>query len=268
MIKGHSKYILEFRYESNFFVKKSSVSSDIRLYNQAMKQKNFDRSELYEIPQVYTIVHNKEVTYFTMKYINAKNFIEYFNTSSLYCIDNLIHNFISIIEGFINKSTDIDVGSEIHEKYLNTRENIKKLGIDLDFQKIDKYFQRGKKFILPIGICHGDLTFSNILFDEDKLYLIDFLDSFIESPLLDIVKIRQDTKFNWSTSLYEKYFDKVKIEIILSYIDDRIEKHFLKYDFYREYYKTFEILNLLRVLQYATDEGIIEKLKKDIECVI
>ncbi len=28
--------------------------------------------------------------------------------------------------------------------------------------------------------------------------MIDFLDSFIETPLMDIVKLRQDTKYNWS----------------------------------------------------------------------
>ena len=42
---------------------------------------------------------------------------------------------------------------------------------------------------IPMGKCHGDLTFSNILFNGNNYYLIDFLDSFIESPLLDLVKI-------------------------------------------------------------------------------
>lgn len=269
MIKGHSKYILDFLYDDLFFVKKRSILPDTRLYNQATKQKNFEKSQLYEIPNVFKIVHNSKITYFTMSYVNANNFIEFFNTISLYDLDKFVNNIIQIIEEFINKSTLTNLNSKlINEKYLQTKNNILKIGVDLDFKNIDKIFEKEYSFTIPIGVCHGDFTFSNMLFDNDTIYLIDFLDSFLESPLLDIVKIRQDTKFNWSSEMYDNYFDKVKLEIILSFIDKKIDTYFAKYSFYKEHYKIFEVLNLLRVLQYATDKKIIEKLKKDIECEI
>ena len=56
-----------------------------------------------------------------------------------------------------------------------------------------RVFDALSDMLIPVGTCHGDLTFSNILFNGNNYYLIDFLDSFIESPLLDIVKLRQDT---------------------------------------------------------------------------
>ena len=59
---------------------------------------------------------------------------------------------------------------------------------------------------MPVGVCHGDLTFSNILFNGNNYYLIDFLDSFIEAPLLDIVKIRQDSAHLWSQLMYTKSY--------------------------------------------------------------
>jgi thiamine kinase-like enzyme len=66
--------------------------------------------------------------------------------------------------------------------------------------------------MIPVGICHGDLTLSNILFrghvaptphtpDEELrrramassggewVILIDFLDNFVESPLADLAKV-------------------------------------------------------------------------------
>ncbi|MEJ6122203.1 phosphotransferase [Vibrio sp. 2-Bac 85] len=52
---------------------------------------------------------------------------------------------------------------------------------------------------LPIGPCHGDFTLSNMkITQENQLYIFDFLDCFIESPLQDAVKIIQDMVYGWS----------------------------------------------------------------------
>lgn len=67
---------------------------------------------------------------------------------------------------------------------------------------------------MPVGVCHGDLTFSNILFNGNNYYLIDFLDSFIEAPLLDIVKIRQDSAHLWSQLMYTKSYDQIRLQIV------------------------------------------------------
>ena len=55
------------------------------------------------------------------------------------------------------------------------------------FESSLQIFDKIECIKIPIGICHGDLTFSNILFNGNNYYLIDFLDSFIEYPLMDIV---------------------------------------------------------------------------------
>ena len=116
---------------------------------------------------------------------------------------------------------------------------------------------------MPVGTCHGDLTFSNILFNGNNYYLIDFLDSFIESPLLDIVKIRQDTAYMWSTLMYHKPFDKVRLSIISDKIDSAIDEYFTgKYEWYRRYYMPLQLMNFLRILQYGHDEKVIAYLKR------
>ena len=60
-------------------------------------------------------------------------------------------------------------------------------------------FERHKHIQIPIGPCHGDLTLSNVIVSPTgSLNLIDFLPTFIESPLWDIVKINQDLNYGWS----------------------------------------------------------------------
>ena len=108
--------------------------------------------------------------------------------------------------------------------------------------------------VIPVGPCHGDLTLSNILFKKESLHLIDFLDVFVESPLQDMVKIRQDTRHLWSLGQYSGTYDYVKLRLALEYLDDRFDHYFRKHRFYRSYYLPFQILNLLRIFPYCVKE--------------
>ena len=122
------------------------------------------------------------------------------------------------------------------------------------------------KVNIPIGLCHGDLTLSNILigYNDFNIYLIDFLDSFIETPLFDILKVRQDTSYLWSLKLFEHKCDENKIIIHLNYIDEIIHTHFKKYQWYEELYDYFQIINLLRVFQYCKTESTASFLYEEI----
>ena len=96
---------------------------------------------------------------------------------------------------------------------------IQSVGINLFIQKIDEIkkniiddidleskinqlkieFLKDSFLDIPCGVCHGDLTLSNIIVSRTgALNLIDFLPTFVESPLWDIVKIFQDLKYGWS----------------------------------------------------------------------
>jgi hypothetical protein len=51
----------------------------------------------------------------------------------------------------------------------------------------------------PIGPCHGDLTLSNVILNSvSGVTLIDFLDTYLESPLQDVAKLKQDFDYGWS----------------------------------------------------------------------
>lgn len=55
------------------------------------------------------------------------------------------------------------------------------------------------ELLLPLGPCHGDLTLSNLILDTASgITLIDFLDTFLETPLQDVAKLKQDFVYGWS----------------------------------------------------------------------
>ena len=93
--------------------------------------------------------------------------------------------------------------------------------------------------------------------------MIDFLDSFIESPITDIAKIRQDTKHKWSTFIYSKQYDKNKVQISLDYLDSKLDAMFRHFSFYR-YYKLFQFINLARILPYSQNQKTTNYLMKEI----
>lgn len=56
---------------------------------------------------------------------------------------------------------------------------------------------------LPAGRTHGDLTFCNLLVSTRAVWAIDFSDCTVDSPLLDAVKLRQDSFHGWAARLTE-----------------------------------------------------------------
>ena len=50
---------------------------------------------------------------------------------------------------------------------------------------------------MTVSPCHGDLTLENIIVKDERLYLIDFLDSFFDSWFMDAGTLLQDVQVMW-----------------------------------------------------------------------
>ncbi|GAM54717.1 hypothetical protein JCM19231_3805 [Vibrio ishigakensis] len=137
-------------------------------------------------------------------------------------------------------------------------------------QAIDKALELSKQdFIFPIGYCHGDLTLSNIKVTQDnKLYLFDFLDGFIETPLQDVVKLKQDFDCGWSfrhekqsLALKGRMFCESAYPDMITTISRLYEKEI----------ELLELVNLLRIAPYikesdkVTQDWLDKSLSKNIE---
>lgn len=282
-VKGHSGCqidIINFGNKNELRVLKSTSDPlyKERLCKQARKQEKFYNLDLdnVRVPQIYNIETHDNSASFQMEFIYSSNFLDFFEKTSVDQIDTFINTILLFVENSINRSEIEDLDTSVmRDKYLDVKKKIldnNLLNGKADVQSIlktcDKIFDINGTIPIPIGICHGDLTLSNILFNGDNICLIDFLDSFVESPICDIVKIRQDTFYGWSLLMYTGKYDGVRMKIILDYIDQKINDFFCQYEWYRKYYHIFDVMNLLRILQYAKESEIafflMDSIKKTI----
>lgn len=239
-VKGHSKYTL---YREKSLVIKSSDTHDERLYKAAQKQKNF-KSNYFKTPKVHEI-HN---SFFIMDYIRGHSFVEFFEMASKEDLDFLIEK----LDGYFKENivSCINLPIEVLKNKL-TSLNIEK--------KIVSLLNNKSHISVYVGNSHGDMTLSNMIFGKD-IYLIDFLDSYIESPTMDLVKLRQDTHLYWSLNMVDKTTDLTKVKLGLKYIDNWINDNYKIGD-----YELLQLINLLRIYPYSTDKKINNWLDKNIK---
>ena len=279
-VKGHSGCPIDIVRENNaLFIYKSTYDKKYleRLAKQAEKQQEAWHREYHHvrIPEIFNVARDDNHVTIKMEYVYSRNFIEYFESAGFEQVDYFVKALILFIEKeldasplqLVNTSITLDKFDDVKKKIaentlLSDDKEIEQLIIES--QKRFDSFGDHRSIRIPLGLCHGDLTFSNILFNGNNYYLIDFLDSFIESPLLDVVKIRQDSAHLWSQLMYVKPYDKLRLKIICEKIDYEIDSYFRKYEWYREYYDIYQLMNLLRILQYAKEDNVINYLKCEI----
>ena len=278
-VKGHSGCQIEvIREGRELFVNKSSRDPKYlsRLVRQAEKQRDASGPVLQHIrvPKIHEITRTPEMVNVRMDYVYSRNFVEFFEQAGFEQVNYLIEALIKYLEFEIQHSPLTEVSSaivtgkfaDVKEKTLGNRHLAGDSRIEGILQKSENVFGNLTDMLIPVGVCHGDLTFSNILFNGNNYYLIDFLDSFIESPLLDIVKLRQDTAWLWSQLMYIHPCDTIRLRIAFGKIDSELDYYFSsRYEWYTRYYRPLQLMNFLRILQYAHEPAVIEYLKTSID---
>lgn len=248
-----------------------------RLKAQCEKQKNFilENTEFIVCP-ILGEFESEDVYGFAMPFCRGEVAPEFIDRASPGKIRNFIGRLIALVENFVANSEiqSLD-GNHVLNKSLSVREAVKQnplvpaFSIALIGSHIES-IKNCKTFELPIGKCHGDLTLSNIIFDDanDKYFLIDFLDAYLNSPILDLAKISQETKLLWTSKLMSQTHDSTKYRIAMTAINNEINKHFSKYEWYRSYQSIFEFQNLIRILPYARDPVIIQVIMDRLHVLI
>jgi hypothetical protein len=261
MIRGNSGCYLEILNDREIVKISKDVSYSNRLLSQCKKQQefnSFNKIDHIRSPLIFNQKQEKGIFSFTMEYCNISDFISFFAISD----KNYLIYFIDKIIRLIDQYEKICEYKKIDFSVINNKFNS---SLDSLTSENDKFFLKAifdklivEEIFIPIGICHGDLTLSNILFSNERdIILIDFLDSFLETPLQDMVKLRQDTCFSWSTQLANQEYDQLKIKIILKYIDDKLQENFKNKEYYINYYKLFQFINLVRALPYCQTNSVL-----------
>ena len=238
----------------------SSLSYNKRLGLQVKKQELFSNQVFrnVETPRVL----RKEDRYFDMEYVTGRSFDEYFSVCSVSDIDFVFDSLCGYFDGLIFNS-----------KYYQPEVSKKRL-----LDKIDSLMThthhlgdlyhirqcvRTISMKIPQTFCHGDLTFTNIIFNKNRLYYIDFLDCFIDSFLCDLIKLKQDLYYHWSLDV--QGIKNLRIRQIYSFLWRKLEERYSQYVETIEF-DVLDVLNTLRLEPYLTNEDQRIIIKRMLKC--
>jgi hypothetical protein len=102
---------------------------------------------------------------------------------------------------------------------------------------------------IPKGWNHGDFSFENILISRhlQEVYTIDFLDSPVETPLIDLGRLYLDLSLGWwnSNNKINEFSDQVLL------LKDSIESVVIKNRLDLKILNLFTFLAALRVMPYT-----------------
>lgn len=248
-------------------VRKWTVSKDYseRLEKQREKQKAFKSTiKAIHIPK---IIDYDDMS-FTMEYLHMLDSIEFFEIACPQDIKYRLNILLEFVAEELATAESSIVNTNLFQEKLSNIEGAVPPEIWRKYYRHQVRIIRKElpeNLIIPLGQCHGDLTFSNIMFslEDVEIGLIDFLDSFLESPIIDIVKIRQDTKFNWTNQRYKLPHDTVKISIVMFWLDGLVESAFS--DIIDGLcFRIIEKINYLRIAPYVNSTAEHEYLSNTI----
>lgn len=265
---GHSgcQIILMEGNRGNFVRKISSDTAyNKRLELQFRKQAGFSNAKIKSPGVLNSGYTDNGLFFFDMEYIQGVTLAEYIKRIEIGKIRNLAER---IAEGVIPEVCE-NVGSilSVNEIFRSKTEKLKAQlsgkGWTIIEEALEKLECHDWGMMSP-SPCHGDLTMENIIVRNECMYLIDFLDSFYDSWILDIGTLLQDIQTLWSYR-FMKNMDMNTILRLVVFRDlllDRVEQK--KPGCVIEIYYAL-LLKLVRIFPYTNDEPtfgfLLEKTK-------
>ncbi len=200
-----------------------------------------------------TYLDNEENFVALMEYIEGFSGSELHKISTTQLANNLRSALSLVISNFYEESAFKKIQPEIILNKLDmVREKTKLKDISIYLNIIERYILKLKEINIPLGSCHGDLTTSNIIATgSSTFYLIDFLPTFLDTPFWDILKVKQDLEYGWSTRhLSGHVLNNARI------LNEFLIPHQIKefHENFGEIGDLFDSINLCRLAPYVKDE--------------
>jgi thiamine kinase-like enzyme len=124
---------------------------------------------------------------------------------------------------------------------------------------------------VPYSMCHGDLTFENMLVHKGRVYLVDFHDVFFSSWVQDISKLIFDLESNWSFRGRLGEFGLNELNSLQFFRERLLEQtanHRKDYVLDEPGLSKHVLLQLARVLPYVTERATFAQLIKVAEKLV
>ena len=217
-------------------------------------------------PKILNCGHENGLFFFDMEFLNGTTLSEYMSNIKIKEINSLISLLFRSLP--VENSKILPETDKIFKnKILQIKEQLRPCDTEA-LNAVSKLEQFDFSNI-PFSYCCGDLTLENIILDENKqIYLIDFLDSFYNSWMIDVAKLLQDLELYWSYRYQEIDFNlamrlAVAKEALLENISEYENADANILSIYH-----ILLLNILRIIPYAKDEQTANFLKSALNKVM
>lgn len=207
-------------------------------------------------PKIYE--YSKE--YFDMEYIPGESYKDFFSKCNKQDLDNLANTYINYFKNKLEKVesyTDSEVRKLLVYKLIGVRsKSTHREYINYIIEKVNK----ANYHSIPKTDCHGDFSVSNMIFFKGTVCCIDFLDSYIDTVIVDMVKLKQDLHYKWILDINKS---NLRIRQSFNYLWNKIYSEFKEY-YNLEFTDIITILNWLRIEPYITTGKQKEVLNRKI----
>lgn len=256
----------------------SGIPYNSRLQKQQQKQQQFNTLQINNLgfftPGVFADGTEQGLYWFEMSYTGGDKYSTYFTVINKEKLDGLIRQFLAYFDaGIRNSPAEAVETAVITDKIKSLKESFKhdeRIPATLA-ENVTEYLESNiPSSPLYQGKCHGDFTLSNMLFTPDgRIITFDLLDSFIESPVIDLVKLRQDTRHHWSLFVENEHSpNNTKIRQVLAYIDKHLLNTVCDDPCIKIWEKYLTVFNFARILPYAKDMRDINYLNHHLTTIL
>jgi hypothetical protein len=257
--EGNSKDKLSLKITSTTVEVEKVFSSDInRSTANIRKQSEFkgyavNLISIKSCPIIKSVLedsHNPNLRV-TMPYIDGIVATDFALNAGFKLAKNLKSIVTIYLKDILLSSVDTDFPKLVYLEKLNSIKDVSPDRFSEYTYFAEKLIERNKGRHLS-GNCHGDLTLSNIICESENIfYLIDFLQTFDESPLQDMSKLLQEKKYGWS---FRKSKNPVANRGRIFCQKSIPDPYDLLPVEYHESLRICEVLTLLRIIPYLTDK--------------
>ncbi len=283
-LNGHSGCFIDLMYDANndykFVRKASNESYSGRLHNQLAKQKDFAidhyNNQYITAPAIrYNIKTQSYIdsirlndinncSTFYMDYVPGKTLAESIDTLPIKSIKHfgkILHKYFdeTISKSTLSKLDVNEIDKKLNHIWLATNNIQNEIINKEDIINTIEYLLK----ILPnvhsmmninscdSKYCHGDFTLENMIINNNKLYLIDFLDSYINCVEIDYAKILQDILLGWSYRYKQRSAGRnLRLSVLFNEIQDIYYQHKISIDL-------MLLINVLRIVPYCKNDDEI-----------
>lgn len=193
-----------------------------------------------------------------MEYVFGSNGAGILSNLHVDAFQKFIENINNYLENIILKANTATVHRDIfltkfEQIILNSNNQIKPLLIE-NMNICKSLLKHHETIKIPLGQCHGDFTFSNMIVSENgDICLIDFLETFLETPLQDIAKLMQELKYYWSLR-YSSSSHSIKAKTSAVWMLSNSQVVARAYRAHPIAMNVLEILCLARIAPYVKDD--------------